>query len=124
VFGDGRLTGPLDYDPQGGPIIGAVIASLAAVVTVSALRTAAFAAAIAERRHPGLDRSAAPAATSAVALDSATAATVVVAVGAAVLLGSDLVAAQQLGLGVAAGVVLDLVLVRTLVAPSLMRLFW
>ncbi|HEX2435194.1 MAG TPA: MMPL family transporter [Solirubrobacterales bacterium] len=124
VFGDGRLTGPLDYDPQGGPIIGAVIASLAAVVTVSALRTAAFAAAIAERRRPGLDRSAAPAATSAVALDSATAATVVVAVGAAVLLGSDLVAAQQLGLGVAAGVVLDLVLVRALVAPSLMRLFW
>ncbi|HSJ17416.1 MAG TPA: MMPL family transporter [Solirubrobacterales bacterium] len=124
VFGDGRLAGPLDYQPLGGPILGALVASLAIVGTVSALRTATLAAASAEPPRPRVEPEASLAATSAGALDTAAAATVVAAVGAAVLLGSDLLAAQQLGLGVAAGVVFDVVLVRALVGPGLIRLFW
>ena len=124
VFGDGRLTGLFDYEPQGGPILGAVIAALVAVTAVSALRTAAFAALLAEHRGPGLDPRTAIAGRSAAALEGATAATVVGALGAAALVGSDLLAGQQLGLGVAAGVVLDLVLVRVLLAPGIARLIW
>jgi len=121
VFGDGRLTGPLGYEPQGGPVIGALVAAIAVVAAVCALRTASFAATLVEPPRHGVEPRMA---TSAAALEVAAAATVVVAVAAAVLLGSDLAPAQQLGLGVAAGVVLDLLLVRTLLAPGVTRLFW
>jgi hypothetical protein len=39
-----------------------------------------------------------------------------------VLVGSDLVAAKELGLATAAGLVLDLVLLRILLAPGMARL--
>jgi hypothetical protein len=46
----------------------------------------------------------------------------VLAAAAIVLVGSDLVAAKEFGLATAVGLVLDLVLLRALVAPGVARL--
>jgi uncharacterized membrane protein YdfJ with MMPL/SSD domain len=51
-----------------------------------------------------------------------TAATLIVAAATLVLVGADLVAAKELGLAVAAGLLLDLVLARALLMPALARL--
>ena len=55
-------------------------------------------------------------------LPAAGAATVIAAAAAGVLVGADVLPAKQVGLGVAAGLVLDLVVLRALLVPALGRL--
>jgi len=59
---------------------------------------------------------------AALTLPAVTAATLIVAAATLVLVGADLVAAKELGLAVAAGLLLDLVLARALLLPALARL--
>jgi RND superfamily putative drug exporter len=122
TFQDGRLTGPLGYTSQGAAVLGAVVGAIAAVAAISALRSVAFAAAVAQERALGLEppRVAVPLAAS-LTLPAAGAATLVVGAATVVLVGSDLATAKQLGLATASGLAL-VVLVRALLAPGLARL--
>ena len=122
VFQDGRLAGLLSYTPEGGPVLGAVIAVLGAVATVSAARTVHFAAAVAAEREHSFGSTATVPIAASLTLPGFAASTAVVAATAIVLVGSDLVGAKELGLGVAAGVILDLVFVRALIGTGLARL--
>jgi uncharacterized membrane protein YdfJ with MMPL/SSD domain len=122
VFQDGRLTATLGYTPEGGPELVAVICVLAAVATVSAARTVHFAATIgAERelRFVAWDR---VPRGGALTLPGVAASTAVLVAATVVLAGSDLVAAKEFGLATAAGVALDFLLLRVLLAPGLARL--
>jgi RND superfamily putative drug exporter len=121
VFQDGRLTDPLDYAPQGGPALSAAIATVAAVAATSAARTVQLAAALAVGRKLGFpSRVAVPLAVE-LTLPGAVAATLVAGAATITLAGAELVAAKEFGLATAAGLILDLVLVRALLAPALAR---
>jgi len=122
VFQDGRLTEPLDYAPLGGPALASLVAAVGAVAAVSAARTIQLAASIAVERELGFGPRAATPLAAALTLPAATAATLVGGAATVVLLGADLVAAKELGLAISAGLVLDLVLARALLAPALARL--
>lgn len=121
VFQDGRLREPLDFDPFG---IG--VGWLAAgVATVAAASAAQGAATLAVRRAEASGSSpddrdrAYPRAAAAGVVASA-----IAAVSAAALLASSLDFAKGLGLLIAAGLALDLLFVRGLIAaalPGLMR---
>jgi putative drug exporter of the RND superfamily len=122
VFQDGRLTGLLGYTPQGGPVLAAVIAAICALAAIGAARTLHYATALAEERDVGFRARAIVPLAASRTLPGAAAATVVAAAATLVLAGAGLVAAKQFGTAVAAGLVLDLVLVRALLAPGLARL--
>ncbi|MGH2988267.1 MAG: MMPL family transporter [Solirubrobacterales bacterium] len=122
TFQDGRLTGLLGYTPEGGPELVAVVAVVAAVATVSVTRTVHFAATIAHGRALGLDAAERVPSGAALTLPGVAASTAVLASATIVLAGADLLAAKQFGLATAAGLVLDLVLLRVLLAPGLARL--
>jgi RND superfamily putative drug exporter len=121
TFGDGRLTGPLDYASQGGPELDAMLAMLAAVVSISAARSAAYPIVLRGER-PVAVRRGAPERAARLLLPAAGAATAVTAAAAGVLVGADVLPVKQVGLGIAAGLVLDLVLLRALLIPALGRL--
>jgi hypothetical protein len=55
-------------------------------------------------------------------LSAVAASTAVLGAATIVLVGADLVAAKEFGLATAAGLVLDLILLRVLLAPGLARL--
>jgi RND superfamily putative drug exporter len=120
VFQDDRLTGPLDYGAQGAVQLGALLPLLAALVPISAARGTLLAATCAERRSAGPE----PAVRRALSLTlpAAAAASLVGLAAGAALAASGLIPLKELGLGVAAGLLLDLVLVRGFLAPSLARL--
>jgi putative drug exporter of the RND superfamily len=122
VFQDARLTDPLDYAPQGGPAEASVIAAAAGVAAVSGWRTVQLADALAVERGLGVPSRAAVAGAVSLTLPAAAAATLVAAAATIVLAGSDLAAAKELGIATAAGIVLDLVLCRTLLVPAVARL--
>jgi RND superfamily putative drug exporter len=119
VFQDGHLTGPLGYTPQGAPVQGAVVAVLAAIAAISAARSVRFAATSAE---PGVPGSEPLARAASLTLTGAAVATLVAAAASFALVGSDVLIAKQFGLGTGAGLVVDLVLLRALLAPSLARI--
>jgi trehalose monomycolate/heme transporter len=122
VFQDGRVTGLLGYTPQGGPVLAGVIAAVSALAAIAAARTVHYAAALAEERDIGFrSRAIVPLAGSRT-LPGVAAATIVAAAATLVLAGAGLVAAKQFGTAVAVGLILDLVLVRALLAPALARL--
>jgi uncharacterized membrane protein YdfJ with MMPL/SSD domain len=122
VFQDGRLTGPLDYAPLGAPTLGALIAAVGAIAAISAARTIQLVAGLDVERELGFPPRAAVPLAAALTLPAVTAATLIVATATLVLVGADLVAAKELGLAVAAGLLLDLVLARVLLMPALARL--
>jgi uncharacterized membrane protein YdfJ with MMPL/SSD domain len=120
VFEDGRLTGPLDYGPQGAPHLDALIAIVAGVGAVSAGRNALYAVVLdRERRVPQPSEAALRAA--GITLPAAAAATLIAAAAAGVLVGSDLVPAKEIGAGLVVGLALDLAALRLLGAPALGR---
>jgi putative drug exporter of the RND superfamily len=122
VFQDGRLIGPLGYTPEGGPELVAVLCVLTAVATVSAGRTVHFAATIAAQRELGFEARERVPRGGALTLPGVAASTAVLAAATVVLAGSDLVAAKEFGLATAAGLTLDFLLLRVLLAPGLARL--
>ena len=121
TFGDGRLTGPLDYAPQGGPQLDAMLAVLAAVASISAARSAAYPIVLRGERVVAVRRRA-PESVARLLLPPAGAATAIAAAAAAVLVGADVLPVKQAGLGIAVGLVLDLVVLRALLVPALGRL--
>jgi uncharacterized membrane protein YdfJ with MMPL/SSD domain len=122
VFQDGHLTGPLDYAPLGAPTLGALVAAVGAIAAISAARTIQLVAGLGVERELGFPPRAAVPLAAALTLPAVTAATLIVAAATLVLVGADLVAAKELGLAVAAGLLLDLVLARALLMPALARL--
>jgi uncharacterized membrane protein YdfJ with MMPL/SSD domain len=118
VFADGRLGDPIDYVAQGAPHLDAVVAVLAGVAAVSAARSALVALDV-DSRGPDLGRLGRAAGA---ALPASGAASLIGATAALVLVGSDLVVAKEVGIGVAAGLALDFVGLRLLFIPALARL--
>jgi trehalose monomycolate/heme transporter len=121
VFADGRLTGPLDYAPQGAAQLDAVLAVAAGVAAVSAARSAGYPIVLRGERVIAVRQGAAERVARLV-LPPAGAATVIAAATAAVLVGTDVLPVKQAGPALAAGLVLDLVLLRVLLVPALGRL--
>ncbi len=122
VFQDGRLTGPLAYTSQGG-IESTDFLVLAAIVFALSTDYGVFLLTrIKEARDGGLDDREAVAAgvqrTGAVV----TAASVLLAVAIGAFATSKVVFLKEVGLGAAAGVLIDAFLVRTFLVPSLMGL--
>ena len=122
VFQDGRLTGLLGYSSQGGPVLAGLIAAVCALAAIGAARTVHYATALAEERDVGFRARAIVPLAASRTLPGAAAATIVGAATTLVLAGAGLVAAKQFGTAVAVGLILDLVLVRALLAPALARL--
>jgi trehalose monomycolate/heme transporter len=121
VFQDGRMTGLLGYTPQGGPVLASVIAAVCALAAIGAARTVHYATALGEERDVGFRARAIVPLAGSRTLPGAAAATIVAAAATLVLAGAGLVAAKQFGTAVAVGLILDLVLVRALLAPALAR---
>jgi uncharacterized membrane protein YdfJ with MMPL/SSD domain len=121
VFGDGRATTALDYAPQGALQLDAVLAGVAGVVTVSAARSAAYPVSLRGERAVAVRERAAER-EARVALGAAGAGSAIAGAAAAVLVGSDVIPAKEIGLLLAAGLVLDLVALRVLLIPALGRL--
>jgi uncharacterized membrane protein YdfJ with MMPL/SSD domain len=122
VFQDGRLTGLLGYSSQGGPVLAGLIAAVCALAAIGVARTVHYATALAEERDVGFRARAIVPLAASRTLPGAAAATIVGAATTLVLAGAGLVAAKQFGTAVAVGLILDLVLVRALLAPALARL--
>jgi uncharacterized membrane protein YdfJ with MMPL/SSD domain len=122
AFQDGRLTGLLGYSPQGGAVLAGLIAAVCALAAIGAARTVHYAAALAEERDVGFRARAIVPLAGSRTLPGAAAATIIAAAATLVLAGAGLVAAKQFGTAVASGLILDLVLVRALLAPALARL--
>ena len=121
VFGDGRATTALDYAPQGALQLDAVLATVAGIAAVSAARSAAYPVSLRGERAVAVRER--PAEREArLALGPAGAGTAIAAAAAAVLVGSDVLPAKEAGLGLAAGLALDLVALRILLVPALGRL--
>jgi hypothetical protein len=91
---------------------GVVVACVAAVAAISAGRTVLAASLTRARARSGAGTVGAAELSAGLTMPSIVASTLVVAGAFAALAGADLHAARALGLGVAAGVLLDLVLIR------------
>ncbi len=120
VFQDERLAGALDYTAQGAVQLGALVALIAALVTISTARGALLAATAAERRSAGAEI--AVRRGLSLTLPAGAIATAIAAAAGAVTVASGLLPLKEAGLGLATGLLLDLILVRGLIAPSLTRL--
>ena len=100
---------------------GALASLLVALAVVSANRGVAAIQAVRDERFLGLGPDVAAETASALTVPAAAAATVVAAAMAGVLAGSDLDPARQFGLAIAAGVIVDLVLLRVPLIVALAR---
>jgi putative drug exporter of the RND superfamily len=121
VFGDGRATTALDYAPQDALQLDAVLAGAAGVLAISAARSAAYPISLRGERAVAVRER--PAEREArLALGPAGAGSAIAAAAAAVLIGSDVIPAKEIGFMLAAGIVLDLVALRVLLVPALGRL--
>jgi uncharacterized membrane protein YdfJ with MMPL/SSD domain len=122
IFQDGRLTGPLAYTSQGGIeetdflIVAAVAFALSTDYGVFLL------ARISEARGPGVPERDAITAGMQRTGRLITAAAILLAVAIGVFATSKLVFLKEVGVGVAAAVLIDAFIVRALLVPSLMAL--
>jgi uncharacterized membrane protein YdfJ with MMPL/SSD domain len=100
---------------------GALASLLVALAVVSANRSVAAIQAVREERSLGIGADLAAETASALTVPAVAASTVVVAAMAGVLAGSDLDPARQFGLAIAAGVIVDQVLLRVPLVAALAR---
>ena len=121
VFQDGHLAGTLGQDRQGALETGAVASLLTALAAVCAARAVTAIRAARGERALGLEPLGAAESAAALTVPAAITATVIAAAAGAVLAGSDLYSAREFGLAVAAGLVIDLVLVRVPLVTALAR---
>jgi uncharacterized membrane protein YdfJ with MMPL/SSD domain len=122
VFQDGRLTGLLDYTSQGG-IEETDFLILAAVAFALSTDYGVFLLArIGEERGPGVSEREAIAAGMQRTGRLVTAASLLLAVALGAFAVSRLVFLKEVGVGVAAAVLIDAFIVRALLLPSLMAL--
>ena len=122
VFGGGLLTAPLDYAPAGAPHIQTYFVAGSVLLAIGLARGADLAAALREERLLGGGAAGSLARSGMLTLMPIAVATIVGVAVSAVWLGSDLLPAKELGLGLSVGLLADLVLARTLLAPALARL--
>jgi len=119
VFEDGRLETLLDYNSSGGLSLGALATAVAALVAIGLARGTALLVALRRRRG----ESAEDRLLDAISATGAAAA-LVSGVGAALaiaLLGSGHDFLKQFGATMSVGLLLDLIAVRALIAPALLR---
>jgi MMPL family len=121
VFQDGHIAGAIGQGRQGALETGAVASMLAALGAVSASRAATAIGASRGERALDLGPVATAEGTAAFTVPAAIVATLVGAAAAGVLAGAGLYSAREFGLAVAAGLVIDLVLLRGPLIAALSR---
>ena len=121
VLQEGHLASAIGLDGQGALETGAVASLLVAVGAVSAIRSVVLVQAARNERGLALEPERVAEATSGLTLPAVATATMVAGVGAGLLVGTDLYSAKEFGLAVAAGLFLDLVLLRLPLTASLAR---
>lgn len=122
VFGDDRLTGLLDYSGAGAPHLQSFVLVGATLLAVGLHRAASFGAVLREERSLGGGAAGSLARCGALGLRPALAATVAGVLVAGVWVAGDLLPGKEIALGLSAGLLADLLLARTLLAPALARL--
>jgi hypothetical protein len=120
LFQEGRLTEAFDYTPEGTLKLGAVALGVAVPAALAAGRSGALAVALRSERLSG-SGTGIEGAQGLVGPGSAIS-TLLVAAAALALIASNLLAAKEFGFLAGAGLILDLVAVRVLIAPALARL--
>ena len=120
IFQDGTVLPASLGDP--GALSNAALASVAVVLAgIAATRMAAAADVIRAERELDPGEAGVAERSAALTLPAALVGTLVVGAAAGALVGADLRAAQELGLGVAIGLIADLVLVRSPILAALAR---
>jgi len=122
IFGEGRLTGLLDYEPLGGPHLAAYAIVALALASIAVFRAATLAGALREERLLGGGAAGSLARSTLLTLTPAAITTACAITLAAVWLGSDVLVAKEVAAGLIAGLVVDLVAVRLLLAPAIARI--
>jgi RND superfamily putative drug exporter len=112
VFQEGHLSDVVGQRGQGALETGAVATLAAALAAVSSTRGVIAVRAARSERSLGLDPSMAAETTAAFTVPAAITSTLVAVAATAVLAATDLYPAREFGLAVAAGLVLDLLLLR------------
>jgi RND superfamily putative drug exporter len=121
VFQDGHLAGAIDQRRQGALETGATASLLAAVLTISASRAVTAIHAARGERGLGLEPVLAADTSAALTVPAAVWASLIAAAATAVLVGTSLYPAREFGLAVAAGLLIDLTLLRVPLVAALAR---
>jgi RND superfamily putative drug exporter len=121
VFQQGHLAGAIGQRGQGALETGAVASMLTALVAISAARAITATRAVRSERALGLGPALAAEMAAAFTVPAAIVASVVTGVAAAGLAGSGMYPAREFGLAVAAGVLIDLALLRVPLLAALAR---
>lgn len=121
VFQDGHLAGAIGQAKQGALDTGAAAAILAALVSVSAARSAAALQTSREAAAGAMDPEWAARWGASALLPGVILATLIAAAATGVLSGASLYAAREFGLAVTVGLLLDLLLLRTPLIAALAR---
>jgi RND superfamily putative drug exporter len=121
VFQDGHLAGAIGQHRQGALETGAVASLLAALAAVSAGRAVSAVRASRGERSLGLGIVGAAESAAVLTVPAAIVATLVAGAATGMLAGTDLYPAREFGLAVAAGLVIDMVLLRTPLIAALAR---
>ena len=121
VFQDGHIASTLGQRGQGALETGAVASLVTGLVAVSTARGVIVLRVARGERGLGLDPARAAEMTAVLTLPAAIVATLIGAAATAVLAGSDLYPAREFGLAVAAGLLIDLMLLRVPLLTALAR---
>ncbi len=122
IFQDGRLTGPLSYTSQGGIEETNFLILTALAFALSTDYGVFLLARIAEARRPGVTERRAIATGAQRCGRLITSAAILLAVALGAFATSKLVFLKEIGVGVAAAVLIDAFIVRALLVPGLMAL--
>jgi hypothetical protein len=121
VFQDGELAGAIGQRGQGALETGAVASLLTALAAISATRAVSALRAVREERSLGLMPGLAAETAASLTVPAAILATLAAALAAGVLAGSELYPAREFGLAVAAGLLIDLAVLRLPLLATLAR---
>jgi uncharacterized membrane protein YdfJ with MMPL/SSD domain len=122
VFAHGRLTGLLDYTDSGAPHLQAFVIVGSVLLALGLARGAAFATALREERRLGGGAAGSLARSGLLTLMPFAVATLTGLALAGLWIGSELLPAKELAVGIAAGLAADLLIARLVLAPALARL--
>jgi uncharacterized membrane protein YdfJ with MMPL/SSD domain len=122
VFSEGNLTGLLDYRPSGAPHLQTFALVGAGLLALGLARGAELATALREERLLGGGAAGSLARSNLLTLMPIAVATGAGFAIAGVWVGSDLLPAKELAVGFGLGLLADLALARTVLAPALARL--
>lgn len=122
VFSEGRLADPLGYEPAGAPHLATYVLVCAVLLALALFRGAQTAAALREERALGGGAAGSLARAGLLTLRPAAIATAAGVVVAGVWLAAPLLPAQEVAVGLCAGLLADLLVARLLIAPGFARL--